>query len=242
MHRRCHVLAVALVALALGAPAAANASECAGADTVPAADNVAAINQVTLCLLNEQRAAAGVAALTQNPALANASAAYSQRMVAEGFFSHQSPDGGVLVQRLTSARYLNGGEDWVVGENIGWGQGPLSTPRSMVNAWMNSPGHRSNVLSADYREIGLGLALGTPSDRSWGATYTTDFGTNVAKRTVATAASKRSAGHAKAKHKKKAHKAVARAACARSASAGKGAHGKKAKRTTRKTCARRALV
>ena len=41
---------------------------------------------------------------------------------------------------------------------------------------MDSPGHRENLLSPDYTEVGLGLALGTPVDRSWGATYTTDFG------------------------------------------------------------------
>ena len=44
------------------------------------------------------------------------------------------------------------------------------------SAWMNSPGHRENLLSADYTQVGLGLALGTPADQTWGATYTTDFG------------------------------------------------------------------
>ena len=46
----------------------------------------------------------------------------------------------------------------------------------MVTAWMASAGHRENLLSGDYTEVGLGLALGTPADRTWGATYTTDFG------------------------------------------------------------------
>ena len=63
-----------------------------------------------------------------------------------------------------------------MGENIGWGQASLATARSMVAAWMNSPGHRENLLSADYTQVGLGLALGTPADQTWGATYTTDFG------------------------------------------------------------------
>lgn len=243
MLRRRHAIAVALAALCLGAPSAASASDCAGADTVPAADNVAAINQVILCLLNEQRAAAGLSALVEDPALDEASAAYSQRMVTESFFAHESPDGGVLVERLKTAGYLNGGEDWVVGENIGWGQGPLSTPRSMVNAWMNSPGHRSNILSGDYREIGLGLALGTPSDTTWGATYTTDFGTNVDEGTVAFAASRSPAPRKPAKKAKARKAGCARAAKAHAASAGKGkakAKGKKAK--ARRTCARRATA
>ena len=97
-------------------------------------------------------------------------------MVAQGFFDHESPDGGTLVDRLTGAGYLGDEDAWVVGENIGWGQGTLATARSMVTAWMGSAGHRENLLSGDYTEVGLGLALGTPADRAWGATYTTDFG------------------------------------------------------------------
>ena len=97
-------------------------------------------------------------------------------MVAQGFFDHESPDGGTLVDRLTGAGYLGDEDAWVVGENIGWGQGTLATARSMVTAWMGSAGHRENLLSGDYTEVGLGLALGTPADQTWGATYTTDFG------------------------------------------------------------------
>jgi uncharacterized protein YkwD len=197
MHRRCIVLA--LLALALLAPAGARAADCQGADAVPAADNLSAIGQATLCLVNQQRAGQGLPALRVNPRLSTASSSYSQRMVAQAFFAHDAPDGTTLVQRLTSVGYLNGGSDWVVGENIGWGQGPLSTPRAMVQAWMNSPGHRRNILADDFAEIGLGLALGTPESANWGATYTTDF------------------GHKPPKKAKK-RRAVARAACVRSAS------------------------
>jgi uncharacterized protein YkwD len=197
MHRRCTVVLAAL-ALALCAPGGAAAADCPGADAVPAADNLPAIGQATLCLVNEQRAAHGLGALRTNARLSSASIGYSQRMVAQAFFDHQAPDGTTLVQRLTSVGYLNGGDDWVVGENIGWGQGPLSTPRSMVTAWMNSSGHRRNILATDYGEIGLGLAIGTPEDATWGATYTTDFGHKPPK-------------------KAKRRRAVARTACVRSA-------------------------
>jgi uncharacterized protein YkwD len=203
MHRRCAVV-VALLALALCAPGGAAAADCPGADAVPAADNLPAIGQATLCLVNEQRAAHRLSGLRVNPKLSSASSGYSQRMVAQAFFAHEAPDGTTLVERLTSAGYLNGGDDWVVGENIGWGQGPLSTPRSMVNAWMNSTGHRRNILAADYAEIGLGLAVGTPADATWGATYTTDFGHKPPK-------------------KAKRRRAVARTACVRSAQARKRA-------------------
>jgi uncharacterized protein YkwD len=203
MHRR-HILVVALLALSLGAPAGARAADCPGANTVPAAGNLPAIGQATLCLVNEQRAAHGMRGVRENARLTSASAGYSQRMVAQAFFAHEAPDGTTLVERLTSARYLDGGDDWVVGENIGWGQDELSTPRAMVTAWMNSPGHRKNILAADYGDIGLGLAMGTPENAAWGATYTTDFGHRPAK-------------------KAKRGKAAARAACARSAQARKRA-------------------
>jgi uncharacterized protein YkwD len=223
MARRRLATVAALAALALCAPATARADDCAGADLVPAADNVAAMGQATLCLLNQQRAASGIGPLVENAALSSASTGYSQRMVAQGFFAHESPDGGTLVDRLTAAGYLGDDDAWVVGENIGWGQASLATPRSMVDAWMNSPGHRENLLSADYTEVGLGLALGTPADQTWGATYTTDFGAG------ATPAPARPRVKAASATRKKAARA---ASCARAASV----------RHTRSTKARRSAA
>jgi hypothetical protein len=198
------------------------------------------VNQATLCLLNQQRGAQGVAALVENAELSNASAGYSQRMVAQGFFAHQSPDGGTLVDRLTGAGYLGDDEPWLVGENIGWGQGGLATPRSMVSAWMDSPGHRENLLSADYTEVGVGLALGTPVDQSWGATYTTDFGASA----KATAAAK-----PRARTSAPRRKAARPAACARAAAKGrsgraaaKGHSVRSPKRRASTACSRSARV
>ncbi len=219
----------ALAALALCAPATASADDCAGADLVPAADNVAAVGQATLCLLNEQRAANGIGALAENAALSSASAGYSQRMVAQGFFAHESPDGGTLVDRLTAVGYLGSDDGWIVGENIGWGQASLATARSMVDAWMNSPGHRENLLSADYTQVGLGLALGTPTDPTWGATYTTDFGAG---------AKPPAPGHARAKAAAATRKKVSRASCARAASTRRGARATMTRRSA--ACARSA--
>ena len=228
VHRRLAAVA-ALAALALCAPATAHADDCAGADVVPAADNVVVVGQATLCLLNQQRAAKGVGPLVENAALSTASAGYSQRMVSQGFFAHESPDGGTLVDRLTGAGYLGSDDAWVVGENIGWGQASLATPRSMVDAWMNSPGHRENLLSADYGQVGLGLALGTPTDRTWGATYTTDFGAGAQTQAPA---------HPRAKAASTRKKATRAASCARAASTRRSARSTKARRSA--ACARSA--
>jgi len=177
LRRRAAALAIALAALALAAPAGASAADCPGADLVPDADNLGQVADATVCLLNAERAAGGLGSVSRNGALDQASVGFSQRMVTEAFFAHNSPDGRTLVDRLTGSGYLGGGgAAWAVGENIAWGQAQLSTPASIVRAWMESPGHRANILSDHYGEIGIGLALGTPVDRAWGATYTTDFG------------------------------------------------------------------
>ena len=229
MPRRRLATVAALAALALCAPATASADDCAAADVVPAAGNVAAVGQATLCLLNQQRAAHGLGALVENAKLSNASTGYSQRMVGQGFFDHESPDGGTLVDRLTGAGYLGSDDAWVVGENIGWGQGTLATARSMVSAWMDSPGHRANLLSGDYTEVGLGLALGTPADQTWGATYTTDFGAGGGDPAPT---------HARAKATSVRTKVTRRTSCARAASARHG--GRSAKPRPSTACARAA--
>jgi uncharacterized protein YkwD len=236
MPRRRLATVAALAALALCAPATASAADCLGSDLVPAADNAAVVGQATLCLLNQQRAAHGVGPLAENATLTTASAGYSQRMVAQGFFDHQSPDGGTLVDRLTGAGYLGEEDAWVVGENLGWGQGALATARSMVTAWMGSAGHRENLLSRDYTEVGLGLALGTPSDHTWGATYTTDFGAGAQAQAPATAHARAKAGAA-SKARKKAKRP---ATCARAASVPRGARSAKPRSST--ACARSARV
>src|SRR3954466_6814081 len=181
--------AVAALAAPAGAQASAQDAPCPGADAVPTAGTIAQASQATLCLLNDERATAGLHPVAETPGLSQPSAAYSARMVAENFFAHVSPDGGTLVDRLTAARYIEPDGDWTVGENLAWGQGDLGTPRNIVVAWMNSPGHRHNILTGEFTEIGLGIALGTPTDPSWGATYTTDFGAVAGHGALATAAS-----------------------------------------------------
>jgi uncharacterized protein YkwD len=193
LSRRRAIALLAAAVAALAAPAGARASAqdaaCPGADNVPTAGTIAQASQATLCLLNNERAAAGLHPVAETPGLTQPSAAYSARMVAEDFFAHVSPDGGTLVDRLTAARYIAPDGDWTVGENIAWGQGELGTPRNIVVAWMNSPGHRHNILTGEFTEIGIGIALGTPGDPAWGATYTTDFGAVAGHEALATAAS-----------------------------------------------------
>jgi uncharacterized protein YkwD len=170
------------VAGVLGATAVASSSAhaaCAGSDAMPSSANAAKIRKTTLCLLNMQRRAHGLRKLRQNGRLRHAAAAYSRLMVAQSFFSHVSPGGSTLQSRVTETHYLDGARSWSIGENIAWGTGPLGTPRSIVRAWMNSPGHRANILNGTFRDIGIGIATGAPipaGAAAGGGTYTTDFG------------------------------------------------------------------
>jgi uncharacterized protein YkwD len=81
-----------------------------------------------------------------------------------------------MVDRILKARYVREDQGWMLGENLAWGTGSYATPRGAVQAWMESPGHRSNILKRGYHEMGVGLVLGVPVSDAAGATYTVDFG------------------------------------------------------------------
>ena len=237
--RRVLALLSALAGVALATPASASAADCANVDLVPDATNVAQVSQATVCLLNNERAARGLAPLSQADGLSRPSLAFSARMVAEGFFAHVSPDGGTLTDRLVAAGYIERQGSWTVGENIAWGQGPLSTPRSITIAWMNSPGHRANILTAGWDEIGIGVVLGTPGDTSWGATYTTDFG-NVDRDDAGTASSAVKGARA-VRTAKTAKAATTAKRCSRGrAAAARGAKAKGARAKRLRSCAKAA--
>ncbi|RMI30185.1 CAP domain-containing protein [Nocardia stercoris] len=83
----------------------------------------------------------------------------------QGFFSHTDPDGTDPGDRIAAAGYT-----WqAYGENIAQGQADAN---AVVTAWMNSPGHRANILNCGFTQIGIGIA-----DGSGGPWWTQDFGT-----------------------------------------------------------------
>jgi uncharacterized protein YkwD len=131
------------------------------------------LENATLCLLNRVRARHGLGALQSNPALAAAASHHARDMVRRGYFSHWTPRGWSLGDRVRSTGYIHG--RWLVGENIGWGLGPMSTPRGMMHEWLRSPPHRANILRRSFRDVGIGIAGGSPAHRG-GATFVTDFG------------------------------------------------------------------
>jgi uncharacterized protein YkwD len=179
--RRIRRILSTLVLIATAALAVPTfASACTGTDITPTQQNVATARAATLCLLNEQRAANGLGRLRAHRQLQAAAQSYAGEMVRGLFFSHVSPSGSTLDQRIRQGtRYLAGALRYEIGENIAWGQGALAKPSAIVAAWMASPPHRANILRAAFKEIGIGIAPGAPVAGLTGdpaVTYTNEFG------------------------------------------------------------------
>lgn len=176
MPRLRHFLpALASAAVLLAVPASSSAAGCPGADLAPSTAHAAQMRHATLCLLNLQRARHGVPRLRTQRSLGSAATTYARLMVRHRFFDHVSPAGSTMAQRIKRTNYLRDTRGWSLGENLAWGSGTNATPSQIVNAWMHSAGHRRNILDSGFREIGVGIALGSPRGGS-GATYVNEFG------------------------------------------------------------------
>jgi uncharacterized protein YkwD len=175
---------VAVAATKAAARARAASNLCANADSLPTKLTADQAQATTLCLMNAQRTARGLRPLRLQPTLDKVATDFAAQMAAERFFDHVSPGGSTLVSRVKSTSYLSRVTGWSLGENIAWGTGELSTARATVKGWMKSPPHRSNLLSSEFTEVGIGLADGgataAVNPKRRGTTYVTDFG----KRTV----------------------------------------------------------
>ncbi|MBQ1241645.1 MAG: SafA/ExsA family spore coat assembly protein [Oscillospiraceae bacterium] len=118
--------------------------------TIPSlSDSVRTYEQEVVRLVNAERAKAGLPALTEDWQLSRVARYKSQDMRDKGYFSHQSPTYGSPydMMRAFGISYR------AAGENIAMGQ---RTPTAVVNAWMNSSGHRANILSKSFTKIGVG--------------------------------------------------------------------------------------
>jgi uncharacterized protein YkwD len=169
------LVVTALAVLLVAVPSASAARACSAANATAASASKRALVRATLCVLNAERTRHRLRPLRLNRRLSRAARGHSRAMARQRFFSHTSPGGASFVDRIRSTGYLSGARSWAVGENIAWGSGTRSTPRAIGSAWMNSPGHRANILSSSYRAIGIGIASGTPVG-GLGGIYTTDFG------------------------------------------------------------------
>ncbi|MEU3455037.1 CAP domain-containing protein [Micromonospora sp. NPDC006766] len=131
---------------------------------VTSATGLSAELQQVVDLVNQERAKAGCQALTVSDKLTLAAQRHSQDQADHKNMTHDGSDGSDVGERLDRVGYA-----WrAYGENVAWNQ---QSPAAVMAAWMNSSGHRANILNCSFTQIGVGVA------RSNGPYWTQDFGT-----------------------------------------------------------------
>ncbi|MET9919101.1 CAP domain-containing protein [Streptomyces sp. NPDC006435] len=116
-----------------------------------------------LARVNQERAKVGCSPLTASSSLASLAQDFSEDMASRGFFDHTDPDGRSPWDRASKA-----GVKGLAAENIARGQ---ADAQAVMDAWMDSPGHRANILNCDYKTLGVGIHQG-----SGGPWWTQEFG------------------------------------------------------------------
>lgn len=127
---------------------------------IPAASPTLSAEEEVIRLVNAERQKAGLSPVTNNWEVSRVARIKSQDMIDKNYFAHNSPTYGTPFQMLKSfgISYRS------AGENIAKGQ---TSPQAVMNAWMNSSGHRANILNANYTQIGVGLAKSKNGTYYW---------------------------------------------------------------------------
>jgi uncharacterized protein YkwD len=129
--------------------------------------------------INQVRAENSLPALRSSAPLAQAAEFHSKTMAARGFFAHESADGSPFWKRVERFYPSRGFRYWSAGENLAYGS-PNMSADGAVRAWMGSPGHRANMLSETWSEIGVGALHVDSAPGIYGGRpatiITTDFG------------------------------------------------------------------
>lgn len=122
-----------------------------GSSTLTPAE-ITAYEDEVWSIVNNERSSEGLPSLTRDPELDAIAQGHSDHMRNVGTMAHDGIGDGTV-----SSRYADAGYTCIMsGENVARGQ---STPAAVMNAWMNSPGHRANILNSNFNRIGIGLAM-----------------------------------------------------------------------------------
>jgi len=163
---RISALGVSLAVLGGGAalgrcdsPAAPPAPPPAAAAPAPVAASSPMATEV-IGIVNAERVATGLAPLATNPALVVAADRHSAEQAARGQMTHTGSDGSNAGQRITAAGFT--WRTW--GENVAYGQ---TTAAAVMQAWMNSSGHRANILTATFTQIGVSAVTAADGRIFW---------------------------------------------------------------------------
>lgn len=128
--------------------------------TAPAATSLGAYENQVVTLVNQERAKAGLAPLKINTKLAGVAERKAEDLRDKNYFAHNSPTYGSPFDMMKQfgITYTS------AGENIAKGQ---KTPAEVMNGWMNSPGHKANIMNANYTEIGVGYVTDSNGTTYW---------------------------------------------------------------------------
>jgi uncharacterized protein YkwD len=130
-------------------------------------DGAARMTDATLAAINTERAQRGMAALTPDPRLTEAALTHACDSAARNRMGHQGSDGSDLGDRVKREGYRYR----AIAENVAAG---YRTPTSVVEGWMNSSGHRRNILTRNARDVGLGIATARDGTLHWVLNLGTD--------------------------------------------------------------------
>ena len=129
---------------------------------------------VMLEKLNEVRAAHGLRAVRPALLLRLTAQRHSDDMVIRDYFSHTSPGGSTLLDRIMKSGFVSG-YSWEAGETLAWGTGVLGKPGHVIVAWLNSPEHRAILLSPTWSRIGISRACGRFLGHARACVWTADW-------------------------------------------------------------------
>ena len=152
------------------------AAPCRKADRAVSRTGRTIARRSLLCLVNRERRARGLRRLSPSRQVRRAADRHASEMVRKRFFSHQSPSGATLVVRVRRTGWLRQARRYALGEALGF-QGRGGTPRKVFRRLMASAPHRAVLLNRGFRQIGVGVARGTPQGTRAGMTVTLDLGT-----------------------------------------------------------------
>jgi uncharacterized YkwD family protein/spore coat assembly protein SafA len=133
--------------------------------TIPTMNDIKAIENKVVDLVNQVRVSSGLPPLVNDWQLARVARYKASDMMTQNYFSHTSPTYGSPFNMMETF----GLKFSAAGENIAMGQ---KTPQEVMNAWMNSPGHRANILSRNYTHVGVGFARDSSGTAYWSQMFT----------------------------------------------------------------------
>lgn len=142
--------------------------------TQPSSSSANSLAEQVVALVNEQRQQAGLKPMRLNSLLTTSAQAHSQDMALNDFFGHTGSNRSTAEDRI----YETGYNYATIGENIAAG---FATPESVVQAWMNSPSHRQNILHPLLEEMGVGFYFleNDSGETNYRYYWTQDFGQSM---------------------------------------------------------------